>query len=111
MDGRRARALLGVDIDARPEDIRRAFRAQALANHPDRGGDRVEFELMVLAFETLQHVAVTSSGARREAVRLPVRPALPGARPRIDVYDTPRRIQPQRCFADVLRSAMGTPTL
>jgi hypothetical protein len=110
MDGRRARALLGVDIDAGSEEIRRAFRAHALASHPDRGGDRVEFELMVLAFETLQHVD-TSCGAHREEVRLPVRPVLPGARPRIDVYDTPRRIQPQRCFDDVLRSAMGTTTL
>jgi hypothetical protein len=111
MDGRRARALLGVDIDAGPAEIRRAFRAHALVSHPDRGGDRVEFELMVLAFETLQHVNVTSCGAHREEVRLPVRPTLPGARPRIDVYDTPRRVQPQRCFDDALRAAMGRPTL
>jgi hypothetical protein len=99
MDGRRARALLGVDIDAGPDDIRRAFRVQALINHPDRGGDRVEFELVVLAFETLQHVDV--------ARPLPVRPALPGARPRVDVYDSPRRRQPQRCFNDALRAAIS----
>jgi hypothetical protein len=111
MDGRRARALLGVDIDAGSDEIRRAFRAQALAKHPDRGGDRVEFELIVLAFATLQHVDVTSPAARRASLRLPTRPALPGARPRIDVYDTPRRIQPQRCFDDALRAAMGKPTL
>jgi DnaJ domain len=103
MDGRRARALLGVDIDAGPDEIRRAFRVQALINHPDRGGDRVEFELIVLAFETLQHINVSH--------RLPIRPALPGARPRIDVYDSPRRIRPQRCFDDALRAAMGTTTL
>jgi hypothetical protein len=77
----------------------------------DRGGDRTAFELVVLAFETLQHVDITSAGAHREEVRLPMRPALPGARPRIDVYDTPRQGRSQRCFADVLRSAMGTPTL
>ncbi len=103
MDGRRARALLGVSTDAGPDEIRRAFRVQALINHPDRGGDRVEFELVVLAFETLQHIDV--------AHPLPVRPALPGARPRIDVYDSPRRRSPQRCFDDVLRSAMGSPVL
>ena len=103
MDGRRARALLGVDIDAGPDEIRRAFRVQALINHPDRGGDRVEFELVVLAFETLQHVTV--------ARRLPTRPSLPGARPRIDVFDSPRRPQPQRCFDDALRAAMGRPSL
>ena len=111
MDGRRARALLGVDIDADSDEIRRAFRVQALINHPDRGGDRVEFELVVLAFETLQHVDVRSPLSRREPVRLPSRPALPGARPRIDVYDSPRRIRPQRCFDDALRAAMGTTTL
>ena len=55
MDGRRARALLGVDIDADSDEIRRAFRARALATHPDRGGDRISFELVVLAFGTLQH--------------------------------------------------------
>jgi hypothetical protein len=110
MDGRRARALLGVDIDAGPDQIRRAFRLQALVNHPDRGGDRVEFELIVLAFETLQHVDVTSTNTR-QVPRLPVRPALPGARPRVDVYDSPRRISPQRCFDDVLRAAMGSPVL
>ena len=66
MDGRRARALLGVDIDAGPDEIRRAFRVQALVNHPDRGGDRVEFELVVLAFETLQHIDVASPLSPRE---------------------------------------------
>ena len=67
MDGLRARALLGVDADAGPDEIRRAFRAHAIVTHPDRGGDRVAFELVVLAFETLQHVDV--------ARRLLARPA------------------------------------
>ena len=103
MDGRRARALLGVDIDAGTEEIRRAFRVQALVNHPDRGGDRVEFELVVLAFETLQHVDI--------ARRLPTRPQLPGARPRVDVYDSPYRCPPTRDFADVLRAEMNRQAL
>lgn len=110
MDGRRARALLGVDNDAGPDQIRRAFRLQALLKHPDRGGDRVEFELVVLAFETLQHVDITSTSTR-QVPRLPVRPPLPGARPRVDVYDSPLRRSPQRCFDDVLRAAMGSTTL
>ena len=104
MDGRRARALLGVGTDAGSDEIRRAFRAQALAKHPDRGGDRVEFELVVLAFETLQHIDVVLPPR-------PSRPALPGARPRVAVYDSPRRGRPPRCFDDMLRSAMGTPAL
>jgi DnaJ domain len=99
MDGRRARALLGVDIDADSDEIRRAFRARALVTHPDRGGDRISFELAVLAFETLQHVDVSR--------RLPTRPELPGARPRIDVYDSSYRCRPQRDFADVLRAAIA----
>ena len=99
MDGRRARIVLGVDNDASPDEIRRAFRARALVSHPDRGGDRVSFELVVLAFETLQHVDVSH--------RLPVRPALPGARPRIDVYDSPARRRPHRGFDDVLRVAIA----
>ena len=108
MDGRRARVVLGVGIDAGPDEIRRAFRARALVTHPDRGGDRVEFELVVLAFETLQHVDVTSASTR-QVPRLPVRPALPGARPRVDVYDSPRR-PPARRFDDVLRAALAQQT-
>jgi DnaJ domain len=100
MDGRRARALLGVDIDADSDELRRAFRAQALVTHPDRGGDRVSFELVVLAFETLQHVDVSR--------RLPTRPELPGARPRVDVYDSSYQCRPPRDFADVLRAAIAT---
>ena len=59
------------------------FARRRSSTHPDRGGDRVAFELVVLAFETLQHVDVVRAGCRRRA------PELPGARPRIDVYDSP----------------------
>jgi hypothetical protein len=91
--------VLGVGNDASDDEIRRAFRAHALVSHPDRGGDRVAFELVVLAFETLQHVDVSH--------RLPARPMLPGARPRVDVYDAPVRRRPRRCFDDVLQSALA----
>jgi hypothetical protein len=99
MDGLRARAILGVDADAGSDEIRRAFRARAIVTHPDRGGNRVAFELVVLAFETLQHVDV--------ARRLPARPQLPGLRPRVDVYDSPYRCQPTRDFDDMLRAAIS----
>ena len=103
MDGRRARALLGVEIDADPDEIRRAFRARALATHPDRGGDRVTFELVMMAFGTLQHHDVTRP--------LPARPELPGARPRVDVYDSAYRCRPSRDFGDVLRAAINRQSL
>ena len=83
-----ARCLVSTSTPA-PKRFAAPFAAQALVNHPDRGGDRVEFELMVLAFETLQHVDI----ARAE---LSGSSAAPGHRPRIDVYDSPRRIRPQR---------------
>ncbi len=64
MDARRARIVLGVDNDAGPDEIRRAFRAHALMSHPDRGGDRVTFELVRLAFETLQRERRTPQHSR-----------------------------------------------
>ena len=103
MDGRRARALLGVEIDADPDEIRRAFRARAFATHPDRGGDRVTFELVMMAFGTLQHLDVTRP--------LPARPELPGARPRLDEYDSAYRCRPKRDFDDVLRAAISRQSL
>jgi hypothetical protein len=105
MDGRRARALLGVAEHAGPEEIRRAFRTRALATHPDRGGDRTLFELTVLAFETLQHVDILPPPRAPDAGDEPH--GLPGARPRVDAYDSPARPQPVRCFDDVLRAAMA----
>jgi hypothetical protein len=103
MDGRRARFVLGVDNDASTDEIRRAFRSRALVTHPDRGGDRVSFELVVLAFETLQHVDV--------ARPVPARPMLPGARPRVDVYDSAPRKRAHRPFGDVLRAEMARQSL
>jgi hypothetical protein len=100
MDGRRARALLGVSEHATPEEIRRAFRARALVTHPDRGGDQTAFELVVLAFETLGHVEI------RSAMPTTTR-SLPGARPRFTAYDSPPRPRARRCFDDVLRAAIA----
>jgi hypothetical protein len=102
MDGRHARAVLGVAEHASAEDIRRAFRRRALTTHPDRGGDRTAFELAVLAFETLQGVTVTPPPN-------PLRAAPPAAppHPRFSAYDCPRRAKPARTFDDVLRVAMA----
>jgi len=98
MDGRRARALLGVPEHATPQEIRNAFRERVLATHPDRGGDRASFELIVLAYETLQHADMRPAPRPR---------GLYAARGRWDRYDSPPRPNPERRFADVLRAAMA----
>ena len=91
MDGRRARRVLGVASNAGPDEIRRAFRARAQVVHPDHGGNAAAFAEVVTAFELLKNV--------------PVEPARPRRRVRVDVYDSPRRPTPRRDFADVLRAA------
>jgi len=53
-----ARALLGVTKDARPEAIKRAFRALALTTHPDRGGDAATFIDAKRALDVALHVAL-----------------------------------------------------
>jgi curved DNA-binding protein CbpA len=57
MDGCRASVVLGVDTDASPQEVRRAFHLRAAATHPDHGGDLASYELVVLAFEALQQIA------------------------------------------------------
>jgi len=101
MDGRHARAVLGVTEHASEDDIRRAFRQRALVTHPDRGGDRTTFELVVLAFETLQHVTISAPMARRVAET-----PEPAARHRFSMHDC-TRVPPVRQFADVLRVALA----
>lgn len=94
MDGRRARRLLGVAPGAGPDELRRAFRAQAHCTHPDHGGTPDAFAQTVAAFETLRDAT-----PRRLIISL-----LPRTAPRIDVYDSPRAA-PRRNFSDVLRAA------
>jgi hypothetical protein len=48
-------AVLGVAKDASPLAIRKAFRARALATHPDQGGDAEQFRRVMWAFERLTH--------------------------------------------------------
>ena len=46
-------ALLGVTRDATLADVKAAFRARALATHPDHGGDPEEFRALYRAYERL----------------------------------------------------------
>ncbi len=45
--------LLGVSQDASDDDIKRAYRRQARAHHPDTGGDAEEFKAVTHAFQVL----------------------------------------------------------
>ena len=55
--------LLGVDARASIADIRRAFRARALAVHPDHGGDAATFRALRRAYDEAMR------RRQREAVR------------------------------------------
>lgn len=45
--------LLGVDLDATADEIKKAFRKKALQTHPDQGGDEKAFRELKGAFEYL----------------------------------------------------------
>jgi DnaJ-class molecular chaperone len=44
---------LGVDQNASPEDIKRAYRKLASQHHPDKGGDKARFQEIQSAYDTL----------------------------------------------------------
>lgn len=53
---REACEVLGVDPDAEPRAIRRAYRERVMETHPDHGGDREAFERVRWAYEHLRSV-------------------------------------------------------
>lgn len=45
--------ILGLRKGAGPEEIKRAYRKEALVKHPDRGGDKAEFQALQSAYDVL----------------------------------------------------------
>ena len=45
--------VLGVKENATQEEIKKAFRKASLKNHPDRGGNKAEFQKINEAYQTL----------------------------------------------------------
>ena len=46
---------LGLQKGASPEDIKRAYRKEALAKHPDRGGAKEDFQRLQAAYDVLSN--------------------------------------------------------
>lgn len=46
-------AVLGLDKQASPEDIKKAYRKLAVKHHPDKGGDQEKFKEISAAYEIL----------------------------------------------------------
>jgi hypothetical protein len=51
---REAREVLGVALDATPEDVRAAYRERVKETHPDRGGSEAAFKRVRWAYEYLR---------------------------------------------------------
>ena len=45
--------ILGVEKDATPAQIKKAYRKKAIKNHPDKGGDAELFKQISVAYDTL----------------------------------------------------------
>lgn len=63
---------------AAPRDIRVAFKRRALSVHPDKGGSREAFHLVLDAFETLSDPGSRNRYDRSLGGSAPPRPAPPG---------------------------------
>ena len=46
---------LGIEKGASAEEIKKAYKKEALARHPDRGGDKVGFQRLQAAYDTLSN--------------------------------------------------------
>lgn len=82
-------ALLGVDVYAEDDDIRRAWRKLALELHPDRAGDHAteRFQLLSVAYSVISDPIARRAYDKRRGI--PKKPPPPPAPPPAPVDDTP----------------------
>ena len=71
-------ATLGLAVGAQPIEITRAFRALSRATHPDHGGDRRCFEVVLAAFRALQCVGLVTKEPAAPPAAPTSQPAVPG---------------------------------
>ena len=57
--------VLGLDPAASKDEVRAAYKRQALAAHPDKGGSKEAFHAVTRAFETLHDDAARAGYDRR----------------------------------------------
>lgn len=74
-------ALLGVDVYAEDDDIRRAWRKLALEHHPDRAGDDAtkRFQLLSVAYSVISDPVARRAYDKRRGI--PTKPPAPPAPP------------------------------
>ena len=63
---------LGIDRNASPDDIKKAYRKLAGIHHPDRGGDTAKFQHIQSAYETL------SDPNKKQQYDIPQQQGFPG---------------------------------
>ena len=55
VDNKKLYDVLGIDLKATPEEVRKAFRKLAIQHHPDKGGDSEKFKEINAAYEILSN--------------------------------------------------------
>jgi DnaJ family protein A protein 2 len=55
VDNKKLYEILGVDTEAKSDDIKKAFRKLAMKHHPDKGGDKEKFAELQEAYEVLSN--------------------------------------------------------
>lgn len=84
----RAKSVLGVGENATQDEIRRAYKDQAFAHHPDKeDGSNEDLQSINAAYELLKKDAPEEDTLQRAGVRPSRVPSRPMVKPRVTVID------------------------